>query len=66
MQNLQIARTHCVHTYEQKLDQNKWTKCIYIYIYIHIYAYISARVMHVIVEVIHVAVFKAIPGKKQI
>lgn len=32
-------RTHCVHTYEQKLDQNKWTKCIYIYIYIHIYMY---------------------------
>ena len=39
-------------------------KCIYIYLYI--YVYISARVMHVIVEVIHVAVFKAIPGKKQI
>ena len=42
--------------------------CVYIYIYIHTrrYAYISARVMYVIVEVIHVAVFKAISGKKQI
>ena len=43
MQNLQIARTQCVHTYEHKLDQNKWTKCVYIYVYVGIYMHISVQ-----------------------
>ena len=39
--------------------------CVYIYIWFYLYAYISAKVTCIIVEVIQVAVFKAISGKKQ-
>ena len=47
MQNLQIPRAQCVHTYEHKLDQNKWTKCVCVCIYIYIYTHVG---MHISVQ----------------